>query len=409
MTGQAPALQVEARERIAAFDLADWDRLANPPGLPHDPFISWTFLNALEESRCATEATGWAGRHLALTDGAGMLVGAMPLWLKSHSQGEYVFDHAFADAWERAGGRWWPKLVSAVPFNPVPGRRLLVGDGPGSEPARAALAVALARIAADNGLATAQVNFATGPDLQALGDAGFVRRDDRQFHFFNRGWRDFADFLDSLTSERRKTLRKERARAQAGLEIVRLSGSDLDRRDWDAFFECYQDTGDRKWGQPYLNRAFFEMIGARMPERILLVLAREAGRPVAAALNFLGGDALYGRWWGRLEERPFLHFELCYYQAVDEALARGLTRVEAGAQGGHKLARGYLPVATWQASSLPHAGLRAAVADFCARESAALAEDDPSLARHVPFRRGDRHADTLSVDGVADLSRGNGA
>jgi predicted N-acyltransferase len=395
----APAarLDVTLVEGLSKVSRADWDAVANPPGAPFDPFLSWDYLEALEASNCVGPRTGWAPRHLLCRDADGRLVGAAPAYLKSHSRGEYVFDHAFADAYERAGGRWYPKLTVAVPFTPVPGRRLLAAPGPAGDPVRDALGRALEALAGRAGLATAQVNFPDAAALETLVAQGWLPREDRQFHFHNPGHRDFQDFLATLTAEKRKNLRKERARAQAGLEIVRLTGDALTPAHWDAFFACYLDTGDRKWGSPYLNRAFFALVHERMADKVVLVLARDAAagtnaRWIAAALNFVGDEALYGRLWGRLEDRPFLHFELCYHQAIDEALARGLPRVEAGAQGAHKLARGYVPCSVWSANWIADPGFRAAVADYLERERAHVAADSAELSAHAPFRHSDRSA-----------------
>lgn len=399
MTSETSSDQPEKQFRIKIIhsfgDIAreEWDRLANPPDQPFDPFLTWDFLEALEASGCATSFTGWAGRHLICQDDSGAYVGLMPLWLKTHSQGEYIFDHNFADAWQRAGGRWYPKLTSAVPFTPVPGRRFLVPNGPDQQMVRHAMINGLDQIGAASGLATVQVNFAKDADLAALQSARWLLREDRQFHFFNQGYGSFEDFLGELSSDKRKNLRKERAKAQEGLEIVRLSGREIEEVHWDHFFACYQDTGARKWGRPYLNRAFFSLLGERLADHLVLILARQDGEFIASALNFLGSDTLYGRWWGRLADRPFLHFELCYYQAIDEAIARGLKRVEAGAQGGHKLARGYVPVTTWQASWIGDPGLRAAIGDYLAHESAAMADDNDWLNARTPFRHDVRQAD----------------
>jgi uncharacterized protein len=386
MSEPTPDFEISVFESLSDIDKADWDALANPEGAPYDPFISWDFLQALEESGSATRRTGWGGRHLQCKDGSGAVVGYAPVWLKSHSQGEYIFDHAFADAWQRAGGQWYPKLTSAVPFTPVPGRRLLSLPGQIGAPARAAMLSALEQIAAQGELATAQVNFPSSDDLASLEQMGWLIREDRQFHFFNKGYGCFDDFLAELSSDKRKNLRKERAKAQAGLEIMRLSGEQITEEHWDVFYQCYLDTGDRKWGTPYLNRKFFTLLGQRLADKLVLILARDGDTWIASALNFIGGDALYGRWWGRLEDRPFLHFELCYYQAIDEAIARGLSRVEAGAQGGHKLARGYVPVSIWQGNWIANTGLRAAIKDFLVRERKAMAEDTYWLNERTPFK-----------------------
>jgi uncharacterized protein len=386
MTKPSPDFEISIFESLSDIDKADWDRLANPAGVPFDPFISYDFLQALEESGSATTRTGWGGRHLQCKDGTGAVVGYAPVWLKTHSQGEYIFDHAFADAWHRAGGEWYPKLTSAVPFTPVPGRRLLTMPGEAGAPARAAMLSALEQIAGNGGLATAQINFPVAEDIAGLEKMGWLIREDRQFHFFNKGYTCFDDFLAELSSEKRKNLRKERAKAQDGLEILRLTGDQITNDHWDFFYKCYIDTGNRKWGTPYLNRRFYHLLAERMSDKLVLILARDGEKYIAAALNFIGTDALYGRWWGRVEDRPFLHFELCYYQAIDEAIERGLSRVEAGAQGGHKLARGYVPVSIWQGNWIANAGLRSAIADFLVRERKAMAQDTFWLNERTPFK-----------------------
>ncbi len=385
MADGAPFELVISRiDGLSAVDRDAWDALANPPDAPFDPFVSWDFLEALEASGCASADEGWRPAHL-IAEVDGRLVGAAPGYIKNHSYGEYVFDHAWADAFRRAGGRYYPKLQVSVPFTPVPGRRLLARD-----PAvRGALAAALGEVADRSGLSSVHATFLSEVDRRTFAESGWLMRSDTQFHFQNKGYRDFSDVLVALSSDKRKSLRKERAKAQAGVEIVRLTGADLTEDAWDVFFACYIDTSNRKWGSPYLNRAFFRLIGERMADRIVLIMARENRRWIAAALNFVGDEALYGRHWGRLEDRPFLHFELCYYQAIDEALERGLSRVEAGAQGGHKLARGYEPVATWSAHHIAHPGLRTAVAQYLEQERRAVARDQQALSQMTPFRRED--------------------
>ena len=380
----APSSSVRIAPIDGLADIArgDWDALANPPGARMDPFLSWDFLEALERARCAVPKTGWAPHHLIARDAAGAAIGAMPLYLKGHSYGEYVFDHSWADALHRAGGRYYPKLQCAVPFTPVTGRRLLAAD-----PAirRALFAAAEEEMQAQDA-SSLHITFLT-PDEQAeAGGAGLMARAGVQFHWFNAGYASFEDFLGALSSEKRKNVRKERRRAHEACQIRCVAGADATERDWDHFFACYMDTGARKWGQPYLNRAFFRLIAERMADRIVLFIADIAGRPVAAALNFLGSDTLFGRYWGRLEDVPFLHFELCYYQAIDYAIAHGLARVEAGAQGEHKLARGYVPVATHSAHAIAHPGLRRAVADYLEREVPAVADEIELLDQHTPFK-----------------------
>lgn len=359
-----------------------WDQLANPQGAEFDPFLSWDFLQALEESGSATPDTGWYPRHLTLEDAAGALVGALPLYLKAHSQGEYVFDHAWADAWERAGGQYYPKMLSAVPFTPVTGRRILAPD----PDTQRLLVSAGIQAASQWNLASWHITFPDHQSWQELGELGLLRRVDRQYIWRNQGYGDYADFLDALSSRKRKALRKEREAAQHGLEIEQLTGDDLRPEHWDVFFACYQDTGSRKWGFPYLNRAFFDLIHQRMRDRVLLVMAKQDGRYIAAALNFIGSHALYGRYWGRLADHPFLHFELCYHQAIDAAIALKLDRVEAGAQGEHKLARGYLPSPVYSAHYIADDGFRGAVSDFLDRERPAVLHDIELQRQESPFK-----------------------
>ncbi len=381
------AFQITVAQGLAGIDPAGWDAVANPPGARQDPFLSWDFLEALERSGAATPDTGWAPHHLLVTGPGDRIRAAMPLYAKTHSYGEFVFDHGWADAFERAGGRYYPKLVCAVPFTPVTGRRLLVPGGPDAQTLRQVLLAGALQIADDNELSSLHLNFTTAEETGMLGEAGLLLRSDQQFHFINEGYRDFADFLAALSSSRRKTLRKERAKAQAGLDIRHVTGSDLSEAHWDAFHAFYLDTGARKWGSPYLNRETFSLIGERMADRVLLVMAYEAGRPIAGALNFIGSDTLYGRYWGCLSARSMLHFEICYYQAIDFALANGLKYVEAGAQGGHKLARGYVPVETRSAHWIAHPGFRQAIADYLRRERAAVAADMDYLRDRAPFRK----------------------
>jgi predicted N-acyltransferase len=376
-------LVVETLSGLSGISRIEWDAAANPPGAAYDPFLSWDFLQALEESGCAKAETGWAPFHLLLRDGAGALLGAAPAYLKSHSYGEYVFDHNWAHAFERAGGEYYPKLLCAVPFTPVTGRRLLSA----APEAAAMLADALAEVARRSGLSSAHVNFISEENAASLQRAGFLRRTDRQFHFFNRNYRDYQDFLDALSSRHRKALRKERARAQEGLEIVTLTGSDLTEAHWDAFYAFYMDTGARKWGSPYLNRAFFALLHERMADRVVLYMARREGRWIAGALNLLGSEALYGRYWGRVEDHPFLHFELCYHRAMEETITRGLARAEAGAQGEHKLARGYEPVETQSWHWIADAGFREAVRRFLGAECAATEDEIELLSDYAPFKK----------------------
>lgn len=353
-----------------------------------NPFITHEFLSALETSGSTGDATGWAPVHGLVEDGSGRLIAAAPAYLKSHSLGEYVFDYAFADAYARAGGRYYPKLQIAVPFTPATGRRLLVvRDAPPG--ARDALIAGLRALARQSGASSIHVTFPTEADQRLLTSAGFLPRTGEQFHFLNRGYRDFDDFLDRLASRKRKAVKRERKAAlEAGIEIELLTGAAITEAHWDDFFAFYMETGARKWGRPYLTRAFFTHVGAAMADRILLVMARRAGRSIAAAINFIGDDALYGRNWGAIEHHPFLHFELCYYQAIDFAIARGLKRVEAGAQGEHKLARGYEPVMTHSAHEFADPRLSRAVADYLDHERAHVAREIAALGDYTPFRKG---------------------
>ncbi len=356
----------------------------------YNPFISHAFLSSLEESGSATSKTGWRGHHLLLENGDGRLTGAIPAYLKSHSQGEYVFDHGWADALERAGGNYYPKLQCAVPFTPATGPRLLT-NGLDDAAFRQVLASGLRQVTEKIGVSSSHVTFAADDDMEALADEGFLARADQQFHFINNGYRDHADFLDALSSRKRKGLKKERRAAlENGIEIDWLTGRDLTEDIWDQFYRFYMDTGSRKWGRPYLTRAFYSLIGERMADDILLVMARRQGRYIAGAINFIGGEAIYGRHWGCIEDHPFLHFEVCYHQAIDFALSKGLKRVEAGAQGEHKLARGYTPVTTHSAHFITHPGLRRAIADYLERERDEVEQIGDYLDEHSPFRKGER-------------------
>lgn len=376
-------LRARVHGSIAEVGPAAWDALV-PAG--SDPFIGYDFLHACEASGCAQPERGWAARHLTLED-EGRVVGAMPLYLKGHSLGEYVFDQAWAEALERAGEAYYPKLLSAVPFTPVTGPRLLADTAQ----TKVALVQAAIALADREDLSSLHMNFASDPDQKILVQSGLLPRTDRQFVWTNAGYASFDDFLSDLSSSHRKTIRRERREALEGLEVRVLTGSDLSEAAWDAFFDFYVDTGSRKWGRPHLNRAFFSILGERMADRIALVMAYEGAVPIAGALNFLGADALFGRQWGTLKPRPFLHFELCYYQAIDLAIAGGLSRVEAGAQGEHKLARGYLPRAVHSAHYVRHPGLRRAVETYLTDEREAVAGDADVMIEHFsPFRRRDK-------------------
>ncbi len=376
-------MKIEVVSSIDAIKAAQWDGCANPSGRAYNPFISHAFLSALEKSGSATRKTGWLGQHLLLKDEAGAIQGVAPAYLKSHSLGEYVFDHGWADAFHRAGGRYYPKLQVAVPFTPVTGPRLLAPTGE----SKALLLAGLRQLASERGASSVHITFLPEEDWHDLGAPPWLKRTDTQFHWFNQDYPTFDAFLASLSSRKRKNIRKEREAVRAaGLACEWVTGQDITEAHWDAFFAFYMDTGSRKWGSPYLNRRFFSLIGESMAERILLVFARRRGRIIAGALNFIGSDALYGRNWGAIEHHQNLHFEACYYQAIEFAIANKLERVEAGAQGPHKLARGYVPKSTFSLHYLAHAGLARAVADYLEHERQAVAEDQSALAEHAPFR-----------------------
>lgn len=403
--GLHEGLTVRVATSLKAVPATAWDACANPGASqplesvsqaadspsqadPDNPFISYAFLRALEESGCVGGRTGWSPAYLLVEDGEGRLIAATPSFVKSHSQGEYVFDHSWADAYIRAGGRYYPKIQVAAPFTPATGPRLLVADGPQAEGARQALIAGLEALREQVGASSIHVTFAQEPDLTALLEAGFLERHDIQFHWQNQGFGSYDDFLATLASRKRKALKRERREAlSAGIEVAVLSGSDLTEAVWDDFHAFYEDTGSRKWGRPYLNRRFFSEIGERMGERVVLMLARRAGRNIAGAINFRGGNTLYGRNWGCIEDHPFLHFELCYHQAIDYAIAHKLARVEAGAQGEHKLARGYRPVVTRSAHLLADPGLARAVAAYLPGERREIAAACAALAQDSPFRK----------------------
>ncbi len=385
--GEGLRAEVSVHRRIAEIGRKDWDVCANSSDHADNPFIKFDFLNSLEETGCAVERTGWGPSHLLLRDGAGEPAAAMPLYLKAHSRGEYVFDHAWAEAYQRAGGRYYPKLQSCSPFSPVTGSRLLVRDGVDREAAQKLLIGGALTLCERLGASGVNVTFPTEAEWRLMGDEGLLRRQDQQYHWFNQGYADFDGFLAALSSNRRKTIRRERRDALAAVEVVPLTGGDLKEEHWDAFFDFYTDTGERKWGQPYLNRAFFSQLGQRMADQVLLLLARKDGRWVAGALNLIGGDCLYGRHWGCSEDIPFLHFELCYYQAIEHAIRLGLPRVEAGAQGQHKIARGYLPAAVYSAHYIADPALRTPVARYLEQEREAVKQEMDWLAEeYSPFR-----------------------
>ena len=377
-----PRITARIADGIASIPASQWDACAGGD----NPFLSHAFLSILEESGSAGVATGWQPVPVVIDDPDGNAAAVAPVYAKGHSQGEYVFDHAWADAWERSGRRYYPKLQVAVPFTPVPGPRLLVRpDMPDAY--AAGLIAGIAALADQNGLSSAHASFVEASQIPLFEAAGWLIRQGTQFHWRNDGYDSFDAFLGDLASRKRKAVRKERERAVEGLTIRHLTGSEITEAHWDVFWEFYQDTGSRKWGRPYLTRPFFSMLGAAMADKILLILAERDGRPIAGALNLIGGDALYGRYWGCTQDVPFLHFELCYYQAIDAAIARGLSRVEAGAQGEHKLARGYVPVPTWSAHYIPDPGFRAAIAEWLEQEKIAVAHEQEYLGELTPFRK----------------------
>ena len=364
----------------------DWNACAKIDGFAFNPFTSHAFLLALELSGSATVKTGWAAQHLVLEKN-NKIVGVAPCYLKSHSMGEYVFDHAWADAYTRAGGHYYPKLQTSIPFTPATGPRLLANTAE----RRAALAQGLIALCQQTKSSSSHITFATKQESEELSSLGWLQRNDIQFHWHNQGYSNFADFLGALSSSKRKNIRKERqAIVDNGITFDLVTGSYLQEVHWDHFYKFYMDTGSRKWGQPYLTRKFFSLINETMKEQTLLVLAKREGKIIAGALNFIGGDTLYGRNWGCLENHPFLHFETCYYQAMDFAISRGLKTVEAGAQGEHKLARGYVPEKTYSLHHLAHPGLSRAVAEYLEHERAAIDENQQELGEHTPFRHNEQ-------------------
>jgi predicted N-acyltransferase len=383
-----PAVKVS--RRIAEIGREAWDACAGNPAYQGNPFVGFDFLDIAEEAGCAVERQGWGPQHLSVEDQAGQVAAVMPLYLKSHSQGEYIFDHAWADAYERAGGQYYPKLLSAAPFTPATGPRLLVRPDIDVDEARRVLlggALALCERFESSGV---HINFPTEDEWTWLGAQGLACREGQQYHWVNRDYADFEGFLGALSSGRRKTIRRERRDALAEVEVFALTGADITEDHWDAFFGFYMDTGSRKWGRPYLNRVFFSLLGERMADRVLLVMARRQGRWIAGALNLIGDDCLYGRNWGCVEDVPFLHFELCYYQAIEWAIGRGLARVEAGAQGQHKIARGYLPAPVYSAHFIADPRLRGPVEDFVRREREAVEGEMEWLAEvYSPFKEGE--------------------
>jgi predicted N-acyltransferase len=400
-------LNLRLANAIGDVKAESWDACANPTRFDrgngtrcsdaqsaiselHDnPFLAHDFLSALELSGSVRPRAGWQPMHLLAEDAGGALLGAVPCYLKSHSRGEYVFDHGWAEAYERAGGSYYPKLQVSVPFTPATGRRLLVRPGPHAEAIRSALADALVDICRRSGASSVHVTFPTEPEWQLLGSRGYLKRTHQQFHWENAGYANFDEFLAVLASRKRKTIRREREDAlSAGISVHWLTGSDITEGIWDAFFRFYMETGSRKWGRPYLTREFYSLVGEKMRDRILLVMAKRNRRWIAGAINFIGSQTLFGRHWGAIEHHPFLHFELCYYQAIQYAIEHKLTRVEAGAQGEHKISRGYLPITTYSAHFIVDSGLRRAIEDYLKRERAYVAAAAAELAQATPFRKG---------------------
>jgi uncharacterized protein len=392
-------ITLEALPSVSDISAADWDACANPladvlatscndTAQSYNPFVSHAFFSAAETSGAATVRTGWGPRHLvAKVDER--IVGIVPCYLKSHSQGEYVFDRGWADAYERAGGRYYPKLQASVPFTPATGPRLLIRDGADRAQIGSALAQGLVALCKVSKASSVHVTFAREQEWELLAEHGFLQRTDQQFHWHNQGFSSFDDFLATLNSRHRKAIKRERrdALGASGITIHWLTGKDITEEAWDAFFDFYMETGSRKWGRPYLNRKFFSLIGESMAKDVLLVMARREGRWIAGAINFIGSDTLFGRNWGAIEHHPFLHFEICYYQAIDFAIQHRLKIVEAGAQGEHKIARGYLPQTTYSAHFIADRGLRHAIDEYLARERAYVEEAGRELAEAGPFRK----------------------
>jgi predicted N-acyltransferase len=389
-------LQLRVISAIAEVGAAAWEACANPliavkessPELPYNPFISYDFLYSLEASSSAVARAGWQPQHLVVERHDGTVLGAVPCYLKSHSRGEYVFDRGWAEAYERAGGSYYPKLQVSVPFTPATGRRLLVLPGADAEHVRAGLTAGLIELCRRHEASSIHVTFMPEPECEFLSERGFLHRTDQQFHWENAGYASFDAFLKALSARKRKTIRRERRDALApGITVHWLTGRDLTESVWDTFFAFYMETGSRKWGRPYLTRQFYSLVGERMADKIVLIMAKRAGRFIAGAINFVGSDTIFGRHWGAIEHHPFLHFELCYYQAIDYAIAHKLKRVEAGAQGEHKLMRGYMPTTTHSAHYIADPGLRRAIADYLVRERAYVERAGEELAAAAPFRK----------------------
>ncbi|ODT68494.1 MAG: GNAT family N-acetyltransferase [Pelagibacterium sp. SCN 63-23] len=374
----------------ASISAEVWNGLVpSRDGKADNPFLDHAFFRALEEAGCASGQTGWQPQHILLKDGSDTPVGLLPLFLKSHSMGEYVFDHGWANALERAGGHYYPKLQGSVPFTPATAPKLLVPSG--SLEVQAALLQTAQQLAGRLDASSVHLTFVPEAEAELAGSQDWLRRMDTQFHWHNQGFASFDDFLETLSSRKRKTIRRERRDALAdGITVRWLTGKEIEEKHWDAFFDFYEDTGARKWGRPYLNRTFFSLLGQYMADRVVLMLAYDGDRPIAGAINFRGRDRLYGRNWGAIRDVPFLHFEVCYYQAIDYAIAHKLAVVEAGAQGEHKLARGYEPVTTHSVHWIAHPGLRHAVADYLENERPAVEREQALLENFTPFRKGER-------------------
>ncbi|MCZ6863741.1 MAG: GNAT family N-acetyltransferase [Alphaproteobacteria bacterium] len=379
---------VKIYRRIEDVDAPGWDACAGIGGPSDNPFLSHAFLKVLEESQSATAQAGWLPQHLVIEDAAGSVIACAPMYVKSHSQGEYVFDHGWADAYQQAGGQYYPKLLVGIPFTPVTGPRLLVQPGSDAERTRKLLIAGMLEVTRQSEMSSLHVTFPIEDEAVALEKAGMVLRMGQQFHWENQGYADFEDFLARLTSRKRKTIRRERSTvAEAGIRVRPLVGAQIEPRHWDAFHRFYIATYDRKWGYPYLTREFFSLLGERLADQVVLIVAEKDGEIIAGALNIRGGDALYGRNWGCAGEFKFLHFEACYYQAIEFAIANGLARVEAGTQGPHKIQRGYRPRPTWSAHWIRDDGFRRAVTDFCRRERRAVEQELAYLAAMSPFRQ----------------------
>jgi uncharacterized protein len=382
-------IAVKVVSAMADVAVEQWDACANPIAERYDPFVSHAFLKALEDARCAARNKGWAPQHLLIEGADGTLLACAPAYLKSHSRGEYVFDGGWAEAYERAGGDYYPKLQVAVPFTPVPGRRLLVRPAPNEAERERQLTAALVELTKRHNASSFHITFQTEDQWERLGTIGCLQRTGQQFHWKNDGYADFDAFLETFASRKRKGVRKERAQAiEPGIDIELLSGGDITEVHWDAFYRFYMDTGSRKWGTPYLNREFFSLLSQTMSTRCLLVMCKRNGKYIAGALNLIGGDCLYGRYWGAIEHHPCLHFEVCYYQAIEYAITHKLARVEAGAQGEHKLARGYLPVTTFSAHWMADKRLAKAISDYLERERTYIAQANEELAAAGPYRKG---------------------